>query len=65
LIDINTATAEELDACLPGIGPSLAQAIIDYRDTYGPFFSVEDILFVDGIGPSTFEAIKDLITVGY
>jgi len=64
LIDINSATAAELDT-LPGIGPTLAQAIIDYRNEFGPFFAIEDIMFVDGIGPSTFEAIKDMITVGF
>lgn len=64
LIDINTATVEELET-LPGIGPTLAQAIVDYRNEFGPFFAIEDIMFVDGIGPDTFEAIKDLITVGF
>lgn len=64
LIDINSATAEELES-LPGIGPTLAQAIIDYRNEFGPFFAIEDIMFVDGIGPSTFEKIKGLITVGF
>ena len=64
LIDINTADAQEL-ASLPLIGEKLAQAIIDYRNDYGPFFAIEDIMFVDGIGPSTFEAIKNLITVGF
>ena len=64
LIDINSATVEELDG-LPGIGPTLAQAIVDYRNEFGPFFAIEDIMFVDGIGPDTFEAIKDLITVGF
>lgn len=64
LIDINSATAEELET-LPGIGSTLAQAIIDYRNEFGPFFAIEDIMFVDGIGPETFEAIKDLITVGF
>ena len=63
LIDINTATLEELDT-LPGIGVTLAQAIIDYRDTYGPFYYIEDIMNVSGIGPSTFDNIKDLITTG-
>lgn len=64
LININTASAEELDT-LPGIGPALAQAIIDYRDTFGPFFAIEDIMLVDGIGEATFEDIKDLIITGF
>ncbi|MBV6395589.1 MAG: hypothetical protein HFACDABA_01167 [Anaerolineales bacterium] len=64
LIDINIATLQELET-LPGIGPSLAQAIIDYRDEFGPFFAIEDLLFVNGIGPETFEAIKDLIMVEF
>ena len=63
LININTATAAELDA-LPGIGPTTAQKIIDYRDTNGPFISIEDIVNVSGIGPTTYVRIKDLITVG-
>ena len=63
LIDINTATLEELDS-LPGIGPTTAQKIIDYRDQNGPFFVIEDIMNVSGIGPSTFDNIKDLITTG-
>lgn len=63
LIDINIATAEELDT-LPGIGPTTAQKIIDYRDTNGPYATIEDIMNVSGIGPSTFDAIKGLITVG-
>jgi len=62
LININTASLEELDS-LPGIGPSIAQRIIDYRDTNGPFATIEDILNVSGIGPSTFDQIKELITV--
>lgn len=62
LININTASADELDS-LPGIGPSIAQRILDYREENGPFAAIEDILNVSGIGPSTFEQIKDLITV--
>ena len=62
LININTATLEELDS-LPGIGPSIAQRIIDYRDENGPFNTIEDIQNVSGIGPATFDDIKDLITV--
>jgi competence protein ComEA len=62
LVDINNATLEELDA-LPGIGPTTAQKIIDYRTENGPFNQIEDIMNVSGIGPATFENIKDLITV--
>lgn len=62
LININTASVEELDN-LPGIGPTIAQRIVDYRTENGPFSVIEDILNVSGVGPSTFDEIKDLITV--
>ena len=62
LIDINKASLEQLDT-LPGIGPTTAQKIIDYRTTNGPFQRIEDIMNVSGIGPSTFDKIKNLITV--
>lgn len=62
-ININTASVEELDK-LPGIGPAIAQAIIDYRTTNGPFKQIEDINIVKGIGDALFEKIKDQITVG-
>jgi len=61
-VNINTATAEELDT-LPGVGPSIAQRIIDHRTTHGPFQSIEDIKKVKGIGDATFEELKDKITV--
>jgi competence protein ComEA len=61
-VDINTATQEMLES-LPGIGPTLAQRIIDYRQANGPFASIEAIQDVSGIGPGIFEKIKDLITV--
>lgn len=63
LIDINTADVETLST-LPGIGPTLAQRIVDYRDTYGPFYYIEDIMSVEGISATTFENIIDLITTG-
>ena len=63
LIDINTASLQELDS-LPGIGPVTAQKIVDHRQVEGPFTSIEAIQDVSGIGPATFEKIKDLITVG-
>src|SRR3989344_2963940 len=62
-ININTANKEELMS-LPGIGEVKSQAIIDYRTTNGPFAQIEDIQNVSGIGPVTFNNIKDLITVG-
>lgn len=61
-ININTASLEELEK-LPGIGPSKAQAIIDYRTTNGLFKDIEEIKNVKGIGEKTFEKLKDLITV--
>jgi comEA protein len=61
-VNINTATAEELDA-LPGIGPTKAQAIIDYRNENGRFNSIEDIQKVKGIKGGEFSKIKDYIRV--
>lgn len=63
LVNINTANLDELDT-LPGVGPSTAQRIIDYRDANGPFASIEEIMNVSGIGEVTFERLKDLIAVG-
>ncbi len=60
LIDINSASSEELQK-LPGIGPTIAQRIVDYRAENGPFDTIEEIMNVSGIGPATFENIKDLI----
>ncbi len=62
-IDINRAEAWLLEA-LPGIGPSKAQAIIDYRQQNGGFKNISEITRVEGIGPAIYEQIKDLITVG-
>jgi comEA protein len=60
VININTATAEQLDL-LPGIGPAKARAIIEYRETYGRFETPEQLMEVKGIGQKTFERLKDLI----
>ncbi len=61
-INLNTATLAELES-LPGIGPVLAQRIVDYRETHGPFQSVEDLRNVDGVGPSLLNKIRDLVEV--
>jgi len=62
-VNINTASAGTLDECLPGIGPAYAQRIVDYREAHGGFKSIEEIQEVAGIGPKTFEKIKNQITV--
>jgi competence protein ComEA len=62
LINLNTATLEQLDS-LPGIGPAIAQRIIDYRESIGGFKTVEQITEVSGIGEATLAKIKDLVTV--
>ncbi len=62
-VNINTASAEQLDEELEGIGPSLAQRIVSYRDANGLFTDIEQIKNVSGIGDKKFEAIKDYITV--
>lgn len=62
LININTAGQAQLEE-LPGIGPALAQRIIDHRTKNGPFLSTEDIMAVSGIGEKRYEQLKDIITV--
>ncbi len=61
LININTATLNDLES-LPGIGPTTAQKIIDYRSQHGPFSNITDIMNVAGIGPATFDRIQGLIS---
>ena len=62
LVNINTADAEEL-ATLKGIGSSLAQRIVDYREQHGAFKSVDEIKNVRGIGQNKFDDFKDKITI--
>ncbi|MDH4359033.1 MAG: helix-hairpin-helix domain-containing protein [Candidatus Berkelbacteria bacterium] len=61
-ININTASLSQLDS-LPGIGPTYAQRIIDYREANGGFQSIEEIKNIKGIGDKTFEKFKDQITI--
>ncbi|WP_019238626.1 MULTISPECIES: ComEA family DNA-binding protein [Enorma] len=62
LVNINTASLEELDA-LPGVGPSTAQAIIDDREQNGPFASIEDLMRVSGIGEKKYAKLEALICI--
>ncbi|MBU4175286.1 MAG: ComEA family DNA-binding protein [Actinobacteria bacterium] len=61
-ININTATADQLEE-LPGIGPSLAQRIVDYRRKNGAFSSIDELDNVEGIGSGKLESIRDLVTI--
>ncbi|WP_255286628.1 MULTISPECIES: helix-hairpin-helix domain-containing protein [unclassified Bacillus (in: firmicutes)] len=61
-ININKADEQELQN-LPGIGPAKAAAIIEFRNTSGPFKAIEDLKNISGIGDKTFEKLKDLIAV--
>lgn len=62
LVNLNSADATELDS-LPGIGPAIAARIIAWRDEYGPFRSVDELLAVSGIGEKTLDGFRDLVTV--
>ena len=61
LVNINTATQTELET-LPGIGPSIALKIINYRKENGKFSNVEELKNVNGIGDNKFEAMKKYVT---
>jgi competence protein ComEA len=61
-VDLNTATIAELDT-LPGIGPTTAQAIVDYRSQHGRFQSVDELLNVRGIGPTKLDELRPLVRV--
>ncbi|MDY6309117.1 MAG: helix-hairpin-helix domain-containing protein [Oribacterium sp.] len=61
IVNLNTATLEELDS-LPGVGPSTAKNILDYRTKYGGFATPEEIKNVKRIGDKTYEKLKPYIT---
>ena len=62
-ININTASADSLEL-LPGIGPQLAERIVDFRIRNGQFIKADDLINVRGIGSAKLEAIRDMITPG-
>ena len=62
VVNINTASLSELEA-LPGIGPSLAQKIVDFRTKNGNFKTSADLMAVSGIGEKKYEQLKSLIAV--
>jgi competence protein ComEA len=61
-VNLNTATVEQL-ATIPGVGPRMAERIIDYRQKNGGFKKVEDLMNVSGVGEKSFLKMKPLITV--
>lgn len=63
VVDVNDATVEELQE-VPGIGPTLAGRIVAFREEFGPYERVDDLLDVEGIGVKSLERIRPHVTVG-
>jgi competence protein ComEA len=61
-VNLNSASAEALAAGMVGIGPAKAQAIVEYRDTHGPFKTVDDLLQIKGIGSATLDKNRERVT---
>lgn len=63
-VDINTADAAELARVLDGVGRSRAEGIVEHREKFGPFTSIDELRYVNGIGAATIERNRGRITVG-
>jgi competence protein ComEA len=63
-VDINSADAATLASAINGVGEKKAATIVEYRDTHGPFASVDDLARISGIGAATIERNRDNLTVG-
>ena len=63
-VDVNSADADALATELKGVGPAKAQAIVEYRESNGPYETPEDLLGVQGIGPKTLEDIREDLRFG-
>ena len=61
-VNLNTATLDQLDA-LPGVGPVLAQRILDYRTQNGPFTTIDQLQEVPGVGPKKFDSLKPHVRI--
>ncbi len=63
MVNLNTATAEELAMAIKGVGTNKAEAIVSYREEHGPYKSIEELVNVAGIGLRTVEKNRNVITV--